>query len=174
MGIIKLIRPGWDSIQPDSCHLIYFTSKIWSWNAPWAEQIPEKAIWILLTWEALHTLNHLCNLDGPLAFEREGHVFPVKDKPRTLTSIIKDSSTAWLSEGRSHQLTTWFVADASRNSQQFCMLVIKQVTKAGTGSWEQSWAGKTLGPVCLHSPILPSPTEIWAAATVQNTLLAEK
>lgn len=96
-------------------------------------------------------INHLCNLDGPLTFAREGHVFPVKDKSGTLTSIIKDSSTAWLSEERSHQLTTWSVADANRNSQQFWMLITKQVIKAGTGSWEQSWMGKTLSPGSLHS-----------------------
>lgn len=87
-------------------------------------------------------INHLCNLDGPLAFEREGHVFPVKDKPRTLTSIIKDSSTAWLSEERSHQLTTWFVADANRNSQQFWMLITKQVKKLAQSIGSRAECGR--------------------------------
>lgn len=45
-------------------------------------------------------VNHLCNLDGPLIFERGGHVFHIKDKPRMLTRILKDTGTTRLREER--------------------------------------------------------------------------
>lgn len=121
-------------------------------------------------------VNHLCNWDGPLTFERGGHVFHIKDKPKRLNGILKDRSTTWLSEERSHRLTTWFVAGLNRTFQQVCTPVRKQVAKAGTGSREQRWAGKTQSPgsASACSPAPPPPTETPSTAILQNALLAEK
>lgn len=99
---MKLITLGWNCIQPDSSHLICFTSKIWSWNALWATYIPEKQFGFFLGEKCCKLVNHLCNLDGQLIFERGGHVFHIKDKSRTSISILKNSSTTWWSEDRRH------------------------------------------------------------------------
>lgn len=95
VGVTKLIRLGWDCLQPDSSHLIYFTSKIWSWNELWAKDIPEKTIWVLFTWTVLQTHKSALQLRWAMHSERRGHVFRIKDKSRMLPRVLKDSGITW-------------------------------------------------------------------------------
>lgn len=95
VGVTKLIRLGWDCIQPDSSHLIYFTSKIWSWKELWAKDIPEKAIWVLFTWTVVQNHKSPLQFRRAMHSERGGYIFCIKDKSRMLPRILKDSSRAW-------------------------------------------------------------------------------
>lgn len=130
---MKLMRLGWDYIQPDSSQFIYFTSKIWSWNQLWAKDIPEKAIWVLFTWTVLQTQKSLCNSDGPCT-QRGGNVFYIKNKSRRLPRILKGSDTTWQPD------LELMISREIFSELEF--LIISKVQKLTQSSWEQSEAGR--------------------------------
>lgn len=156
---MKLIRLGWDWIQPDSSHLIYFTSRIWSRNELWAKDRPEKAIWVLFTWTVLQTHKSPLQFRWATHSERRGYVFHSKDKSRMLPGILKDSGSTWQPD------LELMISREIFNESEF--LIISKVQKLTQSSWEQSGAGKVQSPGSSYNPI---PTEIWAVLLCKTLL----